>query len=52
MSSPGREQHDEDARRARELVEAAFDPTSLHYRNVGPDRLLAAAQVYATLSTR
>ena len=41
-----------DAQKARELVEAALDPQSVLYPAHGPDRLLAAAQVYATLATR
>lgn len=42
----------EDASRAREYAKAAVDPHSALYRTIGPDRLLALAQVYATLSTR
>lgn len=38
--------------KAWDLVEGALDPSSLLYREHGPDRLLAAAQVYATLATR
>lgn len=38
--------------KAWDLVEAALNPSSVLYRNHGPDRLLAAAQVYATLATR
>lgn len=41
-----------DAEQARRFVEAAFNPSFMLYRDHGPDRLLAAAQVYATLSTR
>lgn len=47
-----REQVEADARRARELTEAALDKTSDAYRFVGQDALLYAAQVYATLATR
>jgi len=37
--------------RAEELAEAALDVGSHDYRHIGPDRLLAAAQVYATLAS-
>lgn len=37
---------------ALEFVESALNPRSGLYREHGPDRLLAAAQVYATLSIR
>jgi hypothetical protein len=47
-----REQADSDARAARELAEAALDRSSDEYRNIGPDILLGAAEVYATLATR
>lgn len=40
------------ADRARELVENALRGQGELYRLVGPDRLLAAASVYATLALR
>lgn len=44
------EQGKVDARRARELVDASLDPHCVLYRDHGPDRLVAAALVYATLA--
>lgn len=44
------DQREQDELRAHELVEAALDPHTRLYRDHGPDRLLAAAQVYATLA--
>ena len=44
------DQSNRDADRARELVEMALDPQLS--RAVGPDRLIEAAKIYATLSTR
>lgn len=44
------EQQDADADQARVMVQAAFDPFHPLYRDQGPDRLLRAAQVYATLA--
>ena len=46
---PTRQQRD-DAARARELTEWALDKSHPRYQTDGPDRLLAAAQVYATLA--
>lgn len=46
------EQADDDAREARDLVSEALDKNSQGYRFMGCERLLAAAQVYATLATR
>jgi len=45
-------QADEDAEIARTYVMAALDPRQTLYRDHGPDRLLAAAQVHATLAAR
>lgn len=39
-----------EADQARLFVSAALEPTSMLYRTHGPDRLLAAAQVLATLA--
>lgn len=52
IPNPQRERADEDAEKARELVEAALDTESRQVYLHGVDRLLAAAQVYATLATR
>lgn len=41
-----------DAAHARNLADQALDLSSELRRKHGADRLLAAAQVYATLSTR
>ncbi len=46
------DQQIDDGRRARELAEAALDRSNQQYRTIGPDRLLAAAMVYATLASR
>ena len=46
------EQADKDAERARELVADALNKNTVMYRTFGADRILAAAQVYATLATR
>lgn len=46
-------QLDSDAKRARELAEAAIQPPiGTQWRTVAPQDILAAAQVYATLATR
>lgn len=45
-------QREQDAALARRYATDALTPKSQMYRDHGPDRLLAAAQVYATLSTR
>ena len=46
------EQGNPDADRARRLVDLAFDKSSVEYRAHGADRLLTAAQVFATLASR
>lgn len=45
-------ERDADAGRARDLVADSMDKSSAMYRLHGADRLLAAAQVYATLAMR
>jgi hypothetical protein len=45
-------QSDKDASTARNLAELAQSPSSAAHRTTGPDRLIALAQVYATLATR
>jgi hypothetical protein len=37
---------------ARELLEEVLEQRGERLRNLGPDRLIAMAQVYATLATR
>lgn len=41
-----------DAMIARELLEEVLEQRGERLRNLGPDRLIAMAQVYATLATR
>lgn len=46
------EQREEDARKARALVEDTLAKQGHRYRLHGPEVMLAAAQVYATLAAR
>lgn len=51
IENPHEERRKRQRERAEELVESAMDVRSNDYRYIGPDRLLAAAQVYATLAS-
>jgi len=49
--NPVENRRKEHREKAVALVEEALDAASQGYRYIGPDRLLRAAQVYATLAS-
>ncbi len=52
LAAERRAERDTDATRARELIEQALTIGGRERQTHGPDRLIAAAQVYATLALR
>ncbi len=52
LAAERQEERDALAKQAQDCADQALDKTSFAYRTIGPDTLLAAAQVYATLALR